>query len=76
MRERGSLEGSLKGQHNAMLRDLNRMRRLAYTLAERTVADAWEGEAIDFAHWVMRVMDDLYYRCERLEDQGQIRLHE
>lgn len=68
--------GSRRAQHNELLRRLNRMRHEARGLAEWTVADAWEGEAISFAAWVMEVLEEIYYRAERLEDQGQLRLHE
>lgn len=74
MRVAKSLEGRTGAQHNALLVRLARMRRDARALAEETVADAWEGDAIEFAHWVMDVLDEIYYRAERLEDQGQQRL--
>lgn len=63
-----------RAQHNRLLRDLAAMRRMAHNVAELTVADAWEDEAIEFARWVMDVMDEIYYRAERLEDQGQLPL--
>lgn len=63
-----------RAQHNRLLRDLASMRRMAHNVAELTVADAWEDEAIEFARWVMDVMDEIYYRAERLEDQGQLPL--
>lgn len=73
---RGSLEGSLRGQHSAMLRELGSMRRIARRLAEETVADGWEGQSIEFAHWVLGWVEEFYYRAERLEDQGQLRLRD
>lgn len=74
MRVQKSLEGRTAAQHNALLVRLARMRRDARAMAEETVADSWEDEAIRFAHWVMNVLDEIYYRAERLEDQGQQRL--
>lgn len=74
MGKRPSCRNSSRGQHNELLRRLSRMRREARALAEETVAGSWEGETIEFAAWVMDVLDEIYYRAERLEDQGQLRM--
>lgn len=74
MREGRTVYVSQLAQHNELLRRLHRLRREAEALAELTVADAWEDEAIVFAHWVMDELREMAYRAERLEDQGQARL--
>lgn len=69
-------EGDTHCQHRAMLAELYRLRRLAYSLAETSVADAWEDAAIVFADEVLQTILILVSRCERLEDLGQIPLPE
>lgn len=67
-----SLAGDRRRQHSAVLIELNRMRRAAEALAERSVADAWEDPAIEFCHYLWDWLDEVCNRAERLEDQGQL----
>ena len=72
MAKHKNLHGSRHGQHSVVCFELNRMRRKAMALAEQSVAEAWEGPAITFAHDLWAMLEEAYYQAERLEDQGQI----
>lgn len=64
-------EGDVDCQHKALLAHVRRLHRDANAIAEHTVADSWEGPAIEIAHELMQVVGDFVYRIERLEDLGQ-----